>query len=602
MSREPKNSWFVIAVMLCGAALAPTAQADRPAKNVILMVADGAGFNTFNAAAMYLGQWDARARRSTLVYDGPGWRHYACTTYPLSLVRLPFGAGNTRWQLPAPGGGTLLELEFRWNPTQTAWLVYRPEQAWDTRAVFGLSAAGFRGYLWLRTTPTDSAAAATAMASGIKTYNGAINWSPAGKPLLGQTLAEIAKARGKAVGVITTVPWSHATPAGLGGAHNRSREAYVEIANEMLLAPYLDLIMGAGHPEFDNNGRPIARRDDAESQRAASRTAASASQASKTAAKSAKRETKYVGGPATWQLLRQGKHPAGWRLIETRADFQALADGNGPPIQPGPEPRIKVLGTAQAATTLQQGRGKYRAGDTPFSQPMNENVPSLATMTRAALRALSADTDGFYLAIEGGAVDWANHSNQTARMIEEQLDFLQAIAAVVQWVQTHSRWDETLVVITADHETGLIWGPQSDRTPYQPIVDQGKGHLPGLKYNATGHSNSLVPLYARGPGSQRFAELVDGQDPKAAAAWGFSGQYVDNTDVFIVCRAALDPQADVLPSNASRQDAARTDALQKDARQPGAPTPVAPPADYPVKAPAKPSARPPVRQGQSLPR
>ncbi len=570
MLRKAKTPWFVIAVLWCGAVAAPRTHADRPAensdrpaKNVILMVADGAGFNTFDAAAMYLGRWDAQAQRSRLVYDGPGWVRYACTTYPLSLVRVPFTAGNTRWRLPAPGGGTALELELRWNPAQSPWLVYNPGKAWDTRALLGISAAGFRGYAWLRTTPTDSAAAATALGSGIKTYNGAINWSPADQPLLGQTLAEIAKARGKAVGVITTVPWSHATPAGLGGAHNRSREAYAEIANEMLTAPYLDLIMGAGHPEFDNNGRPISPPADKTAKRVeADKTANASPPASKGAAKLAKRETKYVGGPATWLLLRQGKHPAGWRLIETPEEFQALAEGKGPPIEPGPAPRIKLLGTAQVATTLQQGRGKYQAGDTPFSQPRNPNVPSLATMAQAALRALSADTDGFYLAIEGGAVDWANHSNQPARMVEEQLDFLRAVEAVVQWVETHSRWDETLVIVTADHETGLIWGPQSDRVAFQPIVDRGEGHLPGLRYNATGHTNSLVPLYARGPGSQRFATLVDGQDPTAAAKWGFSGQYVDNTDIFTVCRAALDPQAEAARPQEGKPQAANARAAE----------------------------------------
>lgn len=538
-----QKTWLLAAVIVCGAVSAPRTHAAGPAKNVILMVADGAGFNTFDAAAMYLGRWDPKARRSKLVYDAPGWQRYACTTYPLSLIRLPFAAGHTRLRLPAPGGSAALEIEVRWRPGQTSWLVYQHGKAWDSRTLWGISSAGCRGYVWLRSTATDSAAAATAMACGVKTYNGAINWSAADRPLLGQTLAEIAKARGKAVGVVTTVPWSHATPAGLGGAHNRSRQAYADIANEMLVAPYLDLIMGAGHPEFDNSGQPIAPPANAENIPAQSNPAAGASSSSRTR-KGPKRETKYVGGPATWLLLRQGRHPAGWRLIESLEEFQALAEGKTFAIQPGTAPRIKLLGTARAATTLQQGRGKYQPGDTPFSQPLNPQVPSLATMVRGALRALSADSDGFYLAIEGGAVDWANHSNQPARMVEEQVDFLRAVEAVVQWVETHSRWDETLVVITADHETGLIWGPQSDRIAFQPIEERGKGHLPGLKYNATGHTNSLVPLYVRGPGSQRLAALVDGQDPTAAAKWGFSGQYVDNTDIFAICRAALDARAE----------------------------------------------------------
>ena len=51
-----------------------------------------------------------------------------------------------------------------------------------------------------------------------------------------------------------------------------------------------------------------------------------------------------------------------------------------------------------------------------------------------------------------------------------------------------------------------------------------------MKYNCHGHSNSLVPLYARGAGSQRFSQLRCGKDDRAAAFWKFSGRYVDNTD------------------------------------------------------------------------
>ena len=60
-----------------------------------------------------------------------------------------------------------------------------------------------------------------------------------------------------------------------------------------------------------------------------------------------------------------------------------------------------------------------------------------------------------------------------------------------------------------------------------------------MKYNSHGHSNSLVPLYARGPGSERFAALREGQDPHAAAQWHSSGRYVDNADVFAVMRAEV---------------------------------------------------------------
>ena len=132
----------------------------------------------------------------------------------------------------------------------------------------------------------------------------------------GQTIAEIAKQHGKAVGVVTTVQWSDATPAGLGGAHNVSRNNYAEIANEMLDSGWLDVIMGAGNPDFDDDGRRLP--------------------ATMKARLPVRRRQRNLA------VAESGKR--GWKLVENRADFDALAVGPTPP---------KVLGTAQVATTLQ---------------------------------------------------------------------------------------------------------------------------------------------------------------------------------------------------------------------------------------------------------
>jgi alkaline phosphatase len=365
------------------------------------------------------------------------------------------------------------------------------------------------------------------LATGQKTYNSAINWSDDDKPMTGLTIAEIAKAQGKAVGAITSVPWSHATPAGLGGAHNAKRDNYDELANEMLNAPWLDVMMGAGHPGFDDNGQPINK-------------------------KTSEKQWGFVGGEKTWELLTSGKHPAGWKLIESKADFDALVQD--------PQPPKKLLGTVQVANTLQCNRrsnvkakeaakekttetsGLAATGDKsaePFGTPMNQNVPTLATMAKGAIHCLEGNPNGFYLMIEGGAVDWANHGNNPGRMVEEQVDFLNAVEAVIQWIETHGGWDQTLLILTADHETGMLWGPNSDKEPFQPLVDNGPGKLPGLKYHSGGHSNSLVPLKVCGADSQRFADLVRGTDETAAKIWSVPGRYVDNTDIFRVMKDAV---------------------------------------------------------------
>jgi len=62
-----------------------------------------------------------------------------------------------------------------------------------------------------------------------------------------------------------------------------------------------------------------------------------------------------------------------------------------------------------------------------------------------------------------------------------------------------------------------------------------------VQYAGKGHSNALVPLYVKGPGAELFLQRIKGADPKAATFWKFSGQYVDNTDVFHVVKTVLTP-------------------------------------------------------------
>ncbi|MDZ7618067.1 MAG: alkaline phosphatase, partial [Patescibacteria group bacterium] len=293
----------------------------------------------------------------------------------------------------------------------------------------------------------------------------------------------------------------------------------------------LDVIMGAGHPwhgddgkrQADAQGNPVPQKDGFD----------------------------YVGGQDTWDALVAGKAPRGLTFIESRADFERLARGEGD------VPR-GVVGIAQAHTTIQYNRpGTAGQAD----EPLNENVPSLATIAQAAIHVLSQNPEGFVLMIEGGAVDWANHGNRFARMLDEQVDFNQAVAAVVEWIEANGGWDETLLIVTSDHDCGMLWGPntytdvdgdgrfnpKTDKfLGWKPVENRGKGQLPGYQYASGGHSNVFVPLWAKGPGAALFEQLVNGVDAKAGAFWGFDGRHVDNIDVFTVMRAALAPV--ILPS------------------------------------------------------
>ena len=437
----------IIAGCLLFSAAAPAAMAkgsvapDKPvAKNVIVMISDGCGYNHVDAASLYQ-------------YGQTGVQEYE--KFPFQFAMSTYSVGS-----------------------------YDPDLAWSS-------------FNYVKSGATDSAAAATAMSTGVKTYDAAIGVDVEKNRL--KHIAERAEELGKATGVVTTVEFSHATPAGFV-AHNESRNNYEDIAREMILDSATDVIMGAGHPWFDDNCNPKATPN----------------------------TYKYVGGQSTWDGLVAGTVGADadgdgvvdpWTLIQDREEFQALMSG--------PAPK-RVCGVPEVYTTLQQARSGNGKAD-PYVVPLNETVPTLAEMSRGALNVLDNDQDGFFLMIEGGAIDWAGHANQSGRVIEEEIDFNKAVKAVVDWVQKNSNWGETLLIVTGDHETGYLTGPGSGQEEgyapvWTPLVNNGKANLPGMQWNSGEHTNSLIPLYAKGDAARFFKVYADESDP-------VRGEYIDNTEI-----------------------------------------------------------------------
>ena len=311
-----------------------TAQARK--KNIIIMIADGWGFNHIAATRYWNGsipdytKWDVK---------------YAMSTWSV-------------------GGG------------------YDSRAAW---ADFNYPLYDF----------TDSAAGATAISTGIKTYDGAIGLNAFHQPV--EHILERAESCGMATGVVTSVQISHATPAGFV-VHNISRYNYADMAQEMITQSAIDVIMGCGHPIYGNNSIKLSSDFD----------------------------YKYVGNRSIWNKLIAGTIGGDadgdniadpWTLIQEKQEFQNLAQGDTPK---------RVIGIAQAQTTLQEQRWFSPAANStepPYKIPFNRNVPTLEMMAKAALNVLDNDPDGLFLMIEGGAVDWANEENVLGRMIEEMDDF-----------------------------------------------------------------------------------------------------------------------------------------------------------------------------------
>ena len=148
--------------------------------------------------------------------------------------------------------------------------------------------------------------------------------------------------------------------------------------------------------------------------------------------------------------------------------------------------------------------------DIPYECEGLGEMPSLGQMTGAALRILDNNPTGFFLMVEGGKIDWAGHENHLARNVGETIGFDGAVQAALQWAQDR---DDTLIVITADHETGGL----------HVTANNGKNVLPDVTWSTMGHTAQNVPVYATGPGAEAFQGPMDNTEifTKIAQAAGF---------------------------------------------------------------------------------
>lgn len=464
-----------------------------PVKNLIVMIADGAGFNTLEATRLYLQSLppgDARAGVGPLVTDGPGFTNTAQSVYPL----------DTR---TAPVAG---QAGLEQNPVT----YYSPAANYDFRPVDGTTSTGyqraFEGYDWNRRTYPDSANTATAISSGEKTYNNALNVDGSGDPVF--TTAELAKLLGKATGVVSTVQVSDATPAAGGGAHNESRLNRPDIAAEMFRTGVLDVIAGTGNPDYNDNGQL--------------------------------RSTALYEwiGEDIWTALKDGTFASddgvAWNLIQDRADI--IAAGNSPAN--GHERLAMIVEAYTGHQFYRSGASAPGETEIPFSVPLLSTSPTLVELSRAALNRLNVDEDGLYVSIEAGSVDRAMHANNIGRMIEEYIEFNNTVKFVIDWVnspESRATWEDTLLIVTADHDH-LLFGPDGATIPYQPVLpDQDGDGVPEYAWFSNNHSNQIVPLFTYGADAEGVRALADDRDvvldAQGRAVAGSGRTYTDQSEL-----------------------------------------------------------------------
>lgn len=129
-----------------------------------------------------------------------------------------------------------------------------------------------------------------------------------------------------------------------------------------------------------------------------------------------------------------------------------------------------------------------------------ERDPSLSELTEKALEILSKDEDGFFIMIEGSQIDWAAHECLHDKLVGEVLDFDRAVGVAMDFAERDGR---TLVVVTADHETGA----------YAILEGSIERHeITAPRFGTDDHSASMVPLLAYGPGSVAFGGIEDNTD------------------------------------------------------------------------------------------
>ncbi|HEV7280763.1 MAG TPA: alkaline phosphatase [Pirellulaceae bacterium] len=295
----------------------------------------------------------------------------------------------------------------------------------------------------------DSAATATSIFTGVKTYNAAIGVDDFGVPVA--SIAHELQRKGWSVGAVSSVPVSHATPASTY-AHNVSRDDYQDLSRDMVGRPSIahpaeplpgmDVVLGAGHgvePKKDNGqgknfvaGNRYLPQEDLDA----------------------------------IDVANGGKYAVAQRTAG-RDGTDVLKEGVKAAIAKNAR-LFGFFGTKDAHLPFRTANGDYRPvpGRTKkaelYSAADVQENPTLREMAVAALSVLSRDEDGFWLMVEAGDVDWANHDDNLDNSIGAVLSGDDAVRGIAEWVEANGGWEETILLVTADHGHSLyITEPQA---------------------------------------------------------------------------------------------------------------------------------------------
>jgi alkaline phosphatase/2',3'-cyclic-nucleotide 2'-phosphodiesterase (5'-nucleotidase family)/3',5'-cyclic AMP phosphodiesterase CpdA/methionine-rich copper-binding protein CopC len=364
---------------------------------------------------------------------------------------------------------------------------------------------------------TDSASAITAIVTGEKTDAGNISWK-SGDPVNGEitTIAETLRAeKGFAIGVASTVPFSHATPAGVV-SHDVNRGNTWDISHEILFDTQPEVVIGGGLDSYFAKATKDAAKTD--------------------------RDLDDNGLNDEYDAFHAGTDGTDYVFVErtTGADGgdALLSAASGVKLAEG-EKLFGLFGTSGGNFEY------YEVADNPGdpditrstgdSTPTVDEDPTLEEVTNAALSVLNQDEDGFFVMIEQGDIDWSNHANDYENMVGGVYDLDKAVIAAETFVETGSNgidWSNTLLIVTSDHSNSYLRAQEELGLGDLP-AQSGMSYPDGeVTYGTTGHTNELVTVSARGAGAELFAayagEIYAGTD------------IVDNTQIYEVMKEAAE--------------------------------------------------------------
>ncbi|AOT11259.1 hypothetical protein S4054249_22630 [Pseudoalteromonas luteoviolacea] len=254
----------------------------------------------------------------------------------------------------------------------------------------------------------DSACSATQLATGVASGSEMIGLNRAGHKV--PTILQKAKAFGKSTGLVSDTRLTHATPAAFA-SHQIHRSMENAIAEQMVLSDSVDVMLSGGLRHFIPKAYVLS----------AQQTVLETKLANSGLSLKSKRQDSN-------NILQQAENQ-GYELVFTKSQLLEAQRG-----------RILGLFANSAMVDGIEASNKRYLGQ-----------PSLRDMTEVAIKKLSKNPKGFFLMVEGGQIDWAGHNNDAGTLLHEMLKFDSAVESVLQWANGR---DDTVVIVTADHETG----------------------------------------------------------------------------------------------------------------------------------------------------